>query len=179
MREKNRSVELCKQIKSIMNEERWLDAIKLLQANLSVVQMHWELSWNLAWCYLKRHRLYEAQTHMIRAVKLAPEKASCRLGLGVVYLEMKQFRKAATNCAESLRINDSYAARLTLAMAFLEQGKLAEAENVHVEGIELRPKDSRRYGAYADFLSDLGRGGEAKAMYRKAKELNLKLLVKS
>jgi Flp pilus assembly protein TadD len=155
-----------------MNMERWSEAIKLLKTNVSVVQKDWKLSWNLAWCYFKLGRLDQARTHMIRAAKLAPaNNATCKFGLGAVYLQRKQFRKAETNCAESLRLKDMQVTRLQLALAYMKQGKLAEAENVHLEGIKLKPKASQRYEAYADFLSDVGREEEAQTMYRKAKRL--------
>src|ERR1700682_4102392 len=108
---------------------------------------------------------------MTRAAKLAPNNAICRFGLGVIYLEMKQFKKAEANCAASLRIKDAYVPRLTLASAYIGQGKLANAEGVYLQGIKLKPKESRRYEAYADFLSDLGREEQAQTMYRKAKTL--------
>jgi Flp pilus assembly protein TadD len=171
MSEKNRSAEIWELVHPIMNMERWVEAIKLLKNDFSVVKNDWKLSWNLAWCYFKLQRLDEARTHMIRAVKLAPANAECRLGMGSVYLERKQFKKAETNCAESLRLKDSYLARITLALAYTKQGKLTEAENVHLEGIKLKPKSTRRYEAYADFLSDSGREEEAQRMYEKAREL--------
>jgi len=171
MGKKSRAVEIWELVHPIMNMERWLEAIKLLKKDSSVVQKDWELSWNLAWCYFKLGRLDEARTHMIRAVKLAPDNATCKFGLGAVYLKRKQFKKAETNCSESLRLKDSYIARIHLALAYTKQGKLNEAENVHLEGIKLRPKASRRYKAYADFLSDAGLEEQAQAMYRKAKKL--------
>jgi tetratricopeptide (TPR) repeat protein len=179
MTENNRAVELLKQVQSVMNKKRWLDAIKLLEDNLSVVQNDWELSWNLAWCYRNSDQVDRARIHMTRAAKLAPKNAICRFGLGVIYLEMKQFKKAEVNCAESLRIKDAYVPRLTLASAYIGQGKLANAEDVHLQGIKLKPKESRRYEAYADFLSDLGREKQAQMTYRKAKKLYRKLPAKS
>jgi tetratricopeptide (TPR) repeat protein len=171
MSEKNNAVELWKLVQPTMNKERWLDANKFLIDNSPVVQNDWELSWNLAWCYFKLDRLDQARTHMIRAAKLAPANATCRFGLGAVYLKRKQFRKAETNCAESLRLKDMHITRLQFALVYMEQGKLTEAENVHLEGIKLKPKASQRYEAYADFLSDVGREEEAQTMYRKAKRL--------
>jgi tetratricopeptide (TPR) repeat protein len=171
MIEKSRAAEIWELVHPVMNMERWLEAIKLLKNDFSVVHNDWKLSWNLAWCYFKLARLDEARTHMIRATKLAPANASCRLGLGAIYLERKQFKKAETNCTESLRLKDSYIARITLALAYMKQGKLTEAENVHLEGIKLKPKSTQRYEAYADFLSDAGREEEAQKMYEKAKKL--------
>ena len=86
--------------------------------------------------------------------------------------------KAETHCAESLRIKDAYVPRLTLASAYVGQGKLADAEDVHVQGIKLKPKEGRRYEAYADFLSDVGREEQAQAMYRKARMLDRKIPAK-
>jgi tetratricopeptide (TPR) repeat protein len=171
MSKKIGAIDLCEQVTSVMSTERWLDGIKLLKDNLAVVKKDSELSWNLAWCYFKLDRLVPAQAHMIRAVKLAPKEASCRFGLGAIYLEGKQFEKAETNCIESLRIKESYTTRLVLALAYILQGKLPQAEKVHLEGIRLKPKESQRYTAYADFLSDVGRTKQAQAMYRKAEKL--------
>ena len=179
MSKKNHAAELCERAQAVMNTERWLDAVKLLKAELNIVERDWELSWNLAWCYLQLDRLDQARTHMIRATKLAPNNAICKFGLGIVYIEKKQFKKAETNFAESLRVKDGYIPRLGLALAYMEQGKLTEAENVHREGIKLKPKEGRRYEAYADFLSDVGHREQAQAMYRKAKEVDRSFPAKS
>ena len=72
---------------------------------------------------------------------------------------------------EALRIKESYVARLGLALAYLKQGRIKEAENTHLDGIRLRPKQSKRYEAYADFLSDVGREDDEERMNHKAREL--------
>jgi Tfp pilus assembly protein PilF len=91
--------------------------------------------------------------------------------LGTVYLEKKQYKKAESLLLEALQIKESYAARISLALAYLEQRKVNEAENTHLDGIRLRPKQSKRYEAYGDFLSDVGREDEAERMNQKAQEL--------
>ena len=174
MNETNHATELNRQAESVMKAEQWLDAIKLLEDEMPVVVSDWRLSWNLGWCYFKLDRLNAARKHLIQATKLAPENPICRWALGSVYLHRKQYKKAEANLVESLKIKDAYVARISLALAYLEQGKLAEAESVHLEGIKLKPKDDQRYEAYADFLSDVGREEEARKMCRKANRLKRK-----
>jgi len=154
-----------------MKEERWRDAIKLLKNNRALVERHWELLWNLGWCYFKLERLGDARKFLTKAAKLAPESHNCRFGLGAVYLEMKQFSKAERILSEALQIRESHIYRLLLAFAYLAQGKIEQAESTHLTNTKLRPKRSEAYEAYADFLSDVGREGDAEEMYRKAKEL--------
>jgi Tfp pilus assembly protein PilF len=91
--------------------------------------------------------------------------------LGTVYLKRKHFKKAELVLAESLRIKESQLTRIALAFAYLAQGKVAEAETVHLEGIKLKPKNSERYESYAAFLSDVGREPEAQTMDKKARKL--------
>jgi Flp pilus assembly protein TadD len=53
----------------------------------------------------------------------------------------------------------------------MKQGKLKRAEEVHLEAIKLKPRDSERYETYGHFLSDIGREELAQAMYRNARKL--------
>lgn len=53
----------------------------------------------------------------------------------------------------------------------MEEGKLKKAEQVHLDGIALKPDSSERYRGYAVFLSDIGRKVEAQKMYRKSDAL--------
>jgi len=163
--------QLYKRASSEMKKEQWLVAIKLLQRELAVVQKNWWLSWNLGWCYFKLNKFDDARKHMIRASRLAPENPTCKWGLGNVYLKRKHFKKAEVVLTESLRIKESHLTRIALALAYLSQGKVVEAENVHLEGIRLKPKNSERYESYAAFLSDVGRDAEAQTMNNRAKKL--------
>jgi Flp pilus assembly protein TadD len=164
-------MELTERVLSLMRSERWQDTIKVLKSEFDVTRTDWKLSWNLGWCYFKLDRLEDARKHLARAAKLAPQNATCRWALGCVYRMKKQFRKAEKNLVASLRSRDLHIARIALALTYLEQGKIEQAENVHLEGIKLKPKASGRYESYACFLSDVGREREAEKMYRKAKQL--------
>ena len=171
MADTNRVKELERHITSAMRRERWLDAIKLLKDEVAMVQQEWRLSWNLGWCYFKLDRVNTARKHLIRATTLAPDNPTCKWALGNVYLRRKQFGKAETVLAESLRIKESHLTRIALALAYLSQGKLTEAENVHLEGIRLRPQNSAGYDSYAAFLPDIGREADSQRMTRKSKKL--------
>jgi Flp pilus assembly protein TadD len=165
------TLEFPDRARSLMREERWVDAIKLFKSELSLTVADWRLTWDLGWCYFKLDRFREARKHLIRARKLAPENAICAWGLGSVYNKLGQHRKAEKYLVDALRIKDSHMTRIALAFAYLAQGKLEEAENIHLEGIKLKPKASSRFESYACFLSDVGREREAQSMYQKAKEL--------
>jgi Tfp pilus assembly protein PilF len=108
---------------------------------------------------------------MIQASRLAPENPICKWGLGTVYLKRKHFKKAQVVLTESLKIKESHRTRIALALAYFSQGKVAEAEDVHLEGIRLKPKNGGRYESYAAFLSDVGREAEAQTMNKKAMKL--------
>ena len=171
MAKRNSAAILCKRVQSVMSKVRWLAAVKLLRASTACSRRKkiGELSWNLAWCFFKLDQLDEgARTHMERAVELAPKNATSRYGLGRIYLERKQFKKAEINLGASLRLRDFYPARLALALTYMKQKKNAKAERVYLEGIKLQPKEVRRYEAFADFLSDVGRDKDAQTMYKKA-----------
>jgi Flp pilus assembly protein TadD len=171
MRKKFHGTALRKRAAMMMGAERWSEAIALLEDNLSAVKKHWRLSWELAWCYFKLDRLDSAERHMIRASKLGSHNAICRTGLAAIYLKGGHSKKAETNSAKALQIRESYFNRLQLALPYMKQGKLTQAEDVHLEAIKLKPRDGKRYKAYGDFLSDIGRKDLAESMYRNARKL--------
>lgn len=154
-----------------MKNERWQEAIKILNENPSVVEKDWKLLWNLGWCYFKLEQWTKARKSLKRAASLAPGSSTCKWGLGHAYLKTKQYKKAELILAEALEINESHVARVGLALAYLAQGKIKQAENAHLENIRLKPKESQRYESYAAFLSDVGREVEAEEISRKAKEV--------
>lgn len=167
----NTAIELTERVLLLMREERWLDAIKALKCQSSIVDRDWRLSWNLGWCYFKLERFEAARKYLTQANMLSKHNAVCLWGLGSVYLAKKQFRQAEKNLVRALEIRDLHIARISLALTYLQQGKLDEAERVHVEGIGLKPKASCRYESYGCFLEDVGRVSEAEKMYLKVKQL--------
>lgn len=67
----DRKTALLKLVHSVMREERWSAAIRLLKESSSVVEEDWELLWNLGWCYFKLERMDEARKYLKRATRLA------------------------------------------------------------------------------------------------------------
>jgi len=51
----------------------------------------------------------------------------------------------------------------------MQRGKLAEAEQVHLRGIELKPESADRWESYACFLDDVRRQSEAEVAHKKAR----------
>ena len=113
----------------------------------------------------------EAQRYLTKAADLAPKNAACKFGLGQVYLQKKQYKKAESILREALQIRESHSTRIGLAFAYLAQGKIKQAEKTHLDGMKLKPGRSDGYESYAAFLSDVGRESEAIMMSRKAEEL--------
>jgi Tfp pilus assembly protein PilF len=170
MTKQNRMMELLSLTSSLMGRKRWRKAVGLLNENSPLVERQWQLLWNLGWCHFKLNQMDKAERYMSRATRLAPKNNfGCKLGLGVIYVKIKQYRKAETILSAALRVKESYVARLALAFAYLAQGKLELAEKTHLDGIRLKPKRTERYEAYSDFLSDIGREAEAEKVSQKAK----------
>jgi len=173
MAEDKRAGEVYKQATLLMKKERWQETITLLKHESHVCQTDWRSSWNLGWCYFKLDRLDQAGKHLRQAVKLAPRNPTCMWALGSVYLRRKQFKKAEALLAESLTIKEFHLTRIALALAYLSQGKISNAEEVHLGGIKLKPLNSEPYESYADSLFDVGREAESKEMKQKAREMQL------
>ena len=89
--------------------------------------------------------------------------------LGAAQMEDGLLDEAESNVKEALRIQDSSNARRTLALILMQRGKLGEAEQTHLRGIDLKPESPDRWESYACFLEDVGRQGEAQAAYKKAR----------
>jgi Tfp pilus assembly protein PilF len=171
MTKPNQEDEIWQRAEPLMKAERWLDAIKLLSERSSDAGNHWKLSWNLGWCYFKLDRFDDARKHMERSHELAPDNAICKWALGNVYLKKRQYKKAEAILSESLRIKDSYATRIALALAYLAQGKVTEAEKIHLENIKRKTRRSESHESYAAFLSDVGREAESEKMMQKVRAM--------
>ena len=146
-------------------------AIELIESKPLLFERSAELSWNLGWAYFKLEDWKAAQTHLSRARDLEPGKASSWWALSVAQMEDGLLEEAERNVKEALRLRDTSNFRGTLALILMQRGKLGEAEQVHLKGIELKPESAERWESYACFLDDCGRQSEAEVAYKKARAL--------
>jgi Flp pilus assembly protein TadD len=161
--------QLNERAEALMDAEQWTEAIELIESKPLLFESDAELSWNLGWAYFKLDDWKTAQSHLSRARDLEPARAASWWALGVVQREDGLLEEAERNVREALRLRDSSSFRRTLALILMQRGKLGEAEQVHLKGIELKPDSPERWGTYACFLDDCGRQTEAQAAYKKAR----------
>lgn len=153
---------------SLMQAERWAEAIALIQSESSYLRNS-DLSWDLGWAYFKLGDYDAAELHLTRATQLTPTRAAAWWALGIAQREHGLLADAERNLKHSLSLRDSSNARSALALTLMERGKIAEAEQVHLTGLEREPESAKRWKSYACFLDDLGRMQEADVAYRKAR----------
>lgn len=171
MSEENDSIELNNRVASLMRNEQYQESVELLEKEISHSEGNWQLLWNFGWCYYQIDEVDKAQQQFSKALELSDNHPICLWALGTVYLDKNEFKKAEIFFSESLQAKESYRVRLSLALALMEQEKFEEAEKIHLEAINLKPKNYERLDAYGDFLSDVGREDEAQQMYAKAENL--------
>jgi predicted Zn-dependent protease len=163
------SKKLNEKAQALMKEERWSDAINLIESRPSLFGKDVELSWNLGWAYFKLEDWKSAQAHLSRARDLDRKRAASWWALAAAQMEDGILDKAERNAKEALRIRDSSLYRQTLALILMKRGKVGEAEQVHLRGLELMPESPARWETYACFLEDLGRQNDAEVAYKKAR----------
>ena len=135
----NESKKLNEKAQALMQEERWSDAINLIESRPSLFEKDAELSWNLGWAYFKLEDWKSAQAYLSRARNLDRKRAASWWALAAAQMEDGVLDKAERNAKEALRIRDSSLFRQTLALILMQRGKVSEAEQVHLRGLELGP----------------------------------------
>jgi tetratricopeptide (TPR) repeat protein len=157
---------------TLMQNERWKAAVAFLKEHEELVKEDFSLSWTIGWAHWKQEQFGEARRFLLQALQLARGPRDECVGhwaLGLSYLGLGKHDQAEVSRRESLRIGDYSPARLDLALLLMELGRFAEAEQLHLDGIQLKPKSRARWEAYSAFLSDVGRETEAQGGSRKSK----------
>jgi Flp pilus assembly protein TadD len=149
------------QVDALMASELWSETIEVLCAYPDLVPDSYPLRWALGWAHFKLGESGTAVEHLRAAVRLEPERASAHGTLAFALLHDGDPESAEVHFLKSLELGDSSLARQGLAVLYLQQDRLEEAEDVLIAGLELRPDDRLRAAAYADFLEDVGRADEA------------------
>jgi tetratricopeptide (TPR) repeat protein len=162
------ALKLRKMVETKMSHKFWQQAIVLMKREPVIVERSWKLLWNLGWCAFKLRRYREAEEVLTRARDRAPKSAPCWWALAMAQLKQKRWAEAEINLKVALSIRESHPSRTGLALAYLAQGKVAEAEQTRLENIRLRPNDGKRHESYSPFLVDVGRRDEAKIIHKKA-----------
>ncbi len=156
---------------ALMAEERWEAAVDLVSGQAGVVAKDYELAWNAGWCFYKLSQFERAVAGLRQAVRLDPQNPGGHWALAVALAETGEREAAEAEYLEALRLRDGYLPRASLALLYLEMGRTAEAEKVHLEGIQLKPDSRERLESYGDFLWDVRRENEARQAYSKAEGL--------
>src|SRR3954471_14693395 len=140
----------------LMQETRWAEAAACLSFDGTHLQECFECSWNLGWAHFKLGQNKDAKTHLERASILSRKSAPGAWALAAVLLNLGNLEEAEGEARRALTLGESAMARRVLALVYMKQGRLADAEAVHLESVRLFPESNERWRMYADFLSDRG-----------------------
>jgi tetratricopeptide (TPR) repeat protein len=157
-------------IQGLMNADKWPEAAAKAEEFLVNAPSNHEVLWQAGWSRFQMGDYARAESHLRRAVDAGAEGYEHYMALGAALTELERYGEAELWLARSLVLRDALATRLCLALVYHKQGLLRLAEGVHKEGLRLAPQDLARMEAYADFLSDVGRAGEAETLYAEAKK---------
>ena len=159
---------------TLMKNERWKAAVSFLKEHEELVREDFSLSWTIGWAHWKQEQFGEARRFLLQSLQLARGPRDESVGhwaLGLSYLGLGRHDQAEVSLRESLRIDAYSPARFDLALLLMELGRFAEAEQLHLDGIKLKPKSRDHWEAYAAFLNDVGRETEAQEALVKASSI--------
>jgi tetratricopeptide (TPR) repeat protein len=154
----------------LMKQNQWRRALKLMDSVPRGKRTN-ELWWNHGWALGKLKDWKGAVRSLAAAVRAKPKSPVSLWALGVAHREAGHPKLAERYHLAAISLKDSALPRLTLAVHYMRQGNFDAAERIHREGIALRPRSRRRLEQYANFLWDVGRRDEARAVTRRARKL--------
>src|SRR5687768_8887804 len=100
----NESKKLDEEAQALMQEERWSDAINLIESRPSLFETDAKLSWNLGWSYFKLEDWQSAQVHLSRARNLDRKMAASWWALATAQMKAGALDEAERNVKEALLI---------------------------------------------------------------------------
>jgi tetratricopeptide (TPR) repeat protein len=153
----------------LMGKEAWREAFSILEALSREAEADFETQWSAGWCQFRLSNFQAAEPFFNSAVALEPENPTGHYSLAATLFELDQLERSEVEYLKALSLRDGSLARSGLALLYLSQGRVEEAENVHLEGLAMQPESARRLESYGDFLVDVGRTIEAEDAYRRAR----------
>jgi tetratricopeptide (TPR) repeat protein len=144
----------------------YLEAIRLDPA---LAKAHAQLGLVL----LREGQLDDALPWMKRAIELDPADPGLHELLGDLYMEREQFEQAVPCFEKALEVatEDRFSARISLAWALQEEGRLSEAEQQFERARRLQPEAPIIDNYLGGLLEEKGKLAEAEAAYRRALRL--------
>jgi Tfp pilus assembly protein PilF len=166
-----RAIELLNEAERLMSDGRWRAAIEAMIKEPAMLEHNRSLLWSMGWAYYKLDDFCNAAVYLKKAVDCAPAAPISCWALGLVLIELGDTAEAEKQLLRSVAFKDSYDGRIALAFLYQKTENHHLAEAVHKEGIRLRPDHRERLEALADFLCDVGRNEEARAIMKEAEQL--------
>ena len=130
---------------------------------------------NLAIVQQARAKHAQAEAHYLRALELRPLYPDCQFNLGNLYLKTRQLRRAEERFREASSHKHELA-HVNLIILLDEQSRLAEAQQLTVEAMDLFPNNPEFYFQNANILGQLGSFEESEDYYLKAISMKNKAL---
>jgi len=146
-----------------IGEERWSDAVRLLQGLRQTEPANPQV-----WCVLG---LLQAQlgNHDLaleafrEAVRLAPDLAIGHFGMGYAYQNQKRYAESVAAFQTAVRLSpDFWPAHTGLGISLYEMRRYAESVTACTDSIRLRPDEAQAYHTLA--LNHLAMGDRVKAL---------------
>lgn len=121
---------------------------------------------------LRANKPEDAQSHLEKASRLAPNHPAVNYLYGVYFLQMKDQEKAKSYWTKTLEFNPKHiSALLSMSEALLREQKVPDAESYVKKAVEADPNSWRAHAILADILLKESQFGEAVKEADRAVEL--------
>lgn len=134
------TVKVIRRVNSLLEDQRFSDAVPILQqliaknADISI------LYFKLGDCYMKTHEYDKAVLALRKAVELAPAAVGARMNLGLALVQVRDFAAAVPEFENVVaKVPQSEQAHLMLATAYSRTDRLPEAIKEYNKVLEVSP----------------------------------------
>ena len=127
----------------LRHRKQWRRAIAIIDAVPRSART-FGLWWSHGWALGKLDDWKGSARSLTVAVLIDPDSPIAHWSLGLAHSQAGHPRLAERHLLRALDLRDSSLARLTLVVHYMQLGKFAAAEKVHLDGIALRPRNRLR-----------------------------------